>query len=200
MFSLGLFARRARRDRPLGRAHAQVAPPTARQRHADGRLAISRAPPPIVPSPVPCRPDPPWAPGRHPRPRPPCRRRAVTMQRRPDRLVSNRHQPSPTSQPPSRTYRPRSRLAWVFWFRPLKFRLPAPPQKPNDLAEGVGQRTRVERPELLRPEPRRRTLSSISRPLPAARSSSVWARQRSTRSRNPRQRQPARSTCNGASP
>lgn len=66
-------------------------------------------------------------PGRRPRRRPPCRSRAVTMQRHPDLPVSNRHQSPLTSRAPARTYRPRSRLAWVFWFRPLKFRLPAPP-------------------------------------------------------------------------
>lgn len=57
----------------------------------------------------------------------PCRHGAVIMQRYPDRPVSNRHQPPRTSWAPARTYRPRSRPASGFWFRPLKFRLPAPP-------------------------------------------------------------------------
>ena len=48
-------------------------------------------------------------------PHPPCRWRAVAMQRHPDRPVSTRHQPPPTSRAPTRTYRPRSRPAWVFW-------------------------------------------------------------------------------------
>jgi RNA polymerase sigma factor (sigma-70 family) len=60
------------------------------------------------------------------------------MQRGADVPVSNRHQPSPTSQPPSRTYRPRSRPASGFWLQPLKFRLPAPP--PRIAADSFGIR------------------------------------------------------------
>jgi hypothetical protein len=141
------------------------------------------------------RPDQPWAPGRRPRPRPPCRRRAVTMQRGPDRPVSNRHQPSPTSQPPPRTYRPRSRPALGFWFRPLKFRLPAPPQifpiltsKTTDLSPSfsrerlpVGKCFRelpVDPVGSVEPKTRRLAVRHASAPARRTRRDSIWPRDR----------------------
>ena len=123
MFSLASFARRARRDRPLGAHMLQE----RRRPRRDNGTPMGDGPSPVrlAGLAVPTRST--AGAGTTSPPRPPCRCRAVTMQRGPDRLVSTRHQPSRTSQPPTRTYRPRSRPALGFWFRPLKFRLPAPP-------------------------------------------------------------------------